>query len=391
MTAYIPATDFAPEPRRTRPMRIASIVTSLTSGGAEILVTNLNTRYSASGAQAGVVAFCDAPVLGNSREMEAQLRDDLEQAGCRFETLGLPARRGFFHGALALHRYLRRERPDVVHAHTVRAVVMLAMCNYRGPLVFTHHNSKLSFSPRMFRMLDYAVDHYVAISNDTAAIYRALSRRPFELIRNAPSPKFRAAQPRTGLHTPGQARILSVGAISAQKNYGLLIEAAQLLKAKPPAGSPPPLFRIAGGGEGLAELRAQVSRAGLDDMVQFLGERSDIAALLADTDIYLNTSRYEGFSIAILEALSSAMPVVATDVPGNRGLVKPTTNGLLCPLDRPQSIASAIARLSLEPALYRQLSAGALTSSREFTIEGAATRHLELYASLLRRRATQKD
>lgn len=368
---------------------VCSIITSLTSGGAEILVTNLNTHYAKYDVLATVAAFCDAPTLGNSAAMEAELNQRLAQADCRFRSLSMKARRGLWQGALALRRFVRDQRPDIIHVHTVRGVLMLALANCGVPIVFTHHNSRLSFPPSLFLLLDRVVACYVAISTETAALYLRHSRRPFVLIPNAPDPTFRVGAPR--LTCAPRARILSVGAISEQKNYPLLIETARTMRDNATAANPAPIFRVAGGGAELENLRARVSKLGLEDVVEFLGERSDIAALLADSDIYLNTSRYEGFSIAILEALSSAIPVVATDVPGNRGLVKPGQNGLLPPSDRPTALASAIGRISGDAAFYRQLSLGAMRSARDYTIEGAARRHLDLYASLLRRTESRKD
>ncbi|WP_454796805.1 glycosyltransferase [Novosphingobium lindaniclasticum] len=389
MTVHAPSEGFARSVSPPQPLRVSSIITSLTSGGAEILVTNLNGAFAAKGASGTVVAFCDAGTLGNSAEMEAELAAQIDRTGCRFESLSLGRRRRLLPGILALRRHLAETRPDVVHAHTVRAVAMLAFCGYRGPVVFTYHNSRLSFPPGLFTLLDRVVHHYVAISNDTAGIYRHLSKRPFTLIQNAPAARYRAAGPRLVPERP--CRILSVGAISDQKNYPLLIETARILRDRATPACPAPLLRVAGGGEGLETLRAQVRELGLEDVVQFLGERRDVPELLARSDLFLNTSHYEGFSVAILEAMAMGLPVVATDVSGNRGLVRPAQNGLLCPVDRPQALAAGIMRLMQDTSLYRQFSAGALTTSREYTIENAASRHLELYSSLLRRRAPQKD
>lgn len=388
MNAPIPARAFSATAPASAP-RICSIVTSLTSGGAEILVTNLNMLFAQQGIEATVVAFCDAESLGNSASMEAELSGRLAQAGCRFRSLSLRARRGLVEGTLALRRLLHEERPDLIHVHTVRGVLMLALAGSKAPIVFTHHNSKLSFPPWLFRLLDRIVDRYVAISNDTAKVYRRYSGRPFVLIPNAPSPAFRALVPRHACSDRPQ--ILTVGAVSDQKNYALLIETARILRDARKSSAQTPRFRIAGGGAGLEALRAYVCRLGLEDTVEFLGERSDIAALIAQSDIYLNTSLYEGFSIAILEALAGGIPVVATDVPGNRGLVKPGLNGFLAPLGRPAALAAAISRMAAEPMLYKQLSAGAMRSAHDHTIEGAARKHLDLYASLMRRPAAQKD
>ena len=386
MTFHAPS-DFTRPADRASPLKVSSIITSLTSGGAEVLVTNLNAAFAAKGAQGTVLAFCDAPTLGNSPEMEAELAAQIAESGCRFESMRLGRSRRLLPGVLALRRHLAGTRPDVVHVHTVRAVAMLALSGFAGPVVFTYHNSRLSFPPALFAAVDRVVHHYIAISNDTAAMYRRLSRRPYTLIQNAPSARYRASAPRAASRRP--CNVLSVGAISDQKNYPLLIETARILQER--AGEGAPVLRIAGGGERLEDLRAQVRALNLERVVEFLGERRDVPDLMARSDLFLNTSHYEGFSVAILEAMAMALPVVATDVAGNRGLVRSAQNGLLCPPDKPETLAAAILQLADDPSLYRQYSAGALATSREYTIENAAARHLELYSSLLRLRAPQKD
>ncbi|TCM21365.1 glycosyltransferase involved in cell wall biosynthesis [Novosphingobium sp. PhB165] len=363
-------------------VKIWSILNSLTSGGAEMLVSNLHANFALQGASSTVVALCHAPTLGNSARTEARLAREIAERG-GFVSLGLDHRRGMFAGARALRRLLRAQRPDVIHAHTARALPMIALAGFGGPVVLTHHNSRLSFSPQMFRLFDRIVSHYVAISHEVADIYRRHSRRPFTLIANAPAATFAAAAPRAEMASP--LRVLSVGAISGQKNYPLLVETArtlreQLRRRMPDA--PPPRFRIAGGGGELEEMRALVRSLGLDTMIDFLGERDDVPRLMTESDVFLNTSRYEGMSVAILEAFASAMPVIATDVAGNRDLVEPYGNGLLAP-ERPHQLAAALLRLLETPGLHNRLSQGALATSRDYTIEAATSRHLSLYAALL--------
>ncbi len=370
--------DRPPAPR----LKVWSILNSLTTGGAEMLVANLHANFAAHGAASTVVALCDAPMLGNSPETEARLTQEIAATG-RFVSLRLDGRRGMFAGARALRRLLRTGRPDVIHAHTARALPMIAISGYRGAVVLTHHNSRLPFSPRLFRVFDQVVTHYVAISHEVAAIYRQHSRRPFTLIANAPAAIFTAAAPRQAMANP--LRILSVGAISDQKNYPLLVETAHMLRGQLRRRMPErplPRFRIAGGGCDLEAMRALVVRRGLEGMVDFLGERDDVPALLADSDLFLNTSKYEGMSVAILEAFASALPVIATDVPGNRDLVEPHRSGLIAP-ERGHQLAGAILRLMETPGLYGRLSQGALATGRDYTIEAATARHVALYTGLL--------
>lgn len=350
-----------------------------------MLVANLSRAFVDAGSQSTVIALCDAATLGNSREMEALLRQQIESHGGRFVSLGLDRRRGVLAGGIAMRRALRQLQPDIVHAHTARALGMIALAGAGVPTVLTHHNSKLTFPPRMFALFDRIAMGYVAISEDTADIYRANARQPYRLIPNAPAPKFRTDKPRERMSHP--ARVLSVGAISAQKNYDLLIKVAQHLRD----GCYPfemPVFQIAGNGPDLGELRRRVEEASLGEAVHFLGERTDIESLMAQSDIYLNTSVYEGMPIALLEAMAMALPIVATDVAGNRELVLDGQGGFLCTLDSPAAIAEALARLIRDEDRFRQMSVNSLIQSKKYSLQGTARQHLEFYEALSPARAS---
>lgn len=358
------------------PLEVWSIVTSLTAGGAEILVSNLSGALVARGITNRVVALCDAATLGNTIEMEANLAEQITRGGGEFVSLGLSRKRGPLEGAAALRKMLAQRVPDVIHCHTARAVAMVALSGFRGSVVLTHHNTRLSFPGYLFRVFDLIVDRYVAISPELEAIYRKRTKRPITLIPNAAAREFVTGSPRSAAHVP--CRILSVGAISDQKNYGLVLETAAALRDNYPS-LVPPKFSIAGGGQGLEEFRKRSQDMGLFVDVEFLGERSDVRDLMSASDILLNSSTYEGLPIAIIEAMGMALPIIATDVAGNRDLVTDGENGLLAPLHDPQGIAAAIGRVIADPALYQSLSLGAVERSGQFSIDRSADRHLDLY------------
>jgi glycosyltransferase involved in cell wall biosynthesis len=169
-----------------------------------------------------------------------------------------------------------------------------------------------------------------------------------------------------------------VGAISSQKNYDLLIETAADLSRR----IPQVMFEVAGGGDALPDFRARVEAEGLTQIVRFLGERSDVRELLSEADIFLNTSLYEGQSVAILEAMAMALPVVATDVPGNRDLVVAGRNGVRAPLGDPRALSQALQRLIEEPEFYAEVSANARKAGLEFSATRSSDAHLDLYRQL---------
>lgn len=365
-------------------LTVCSVLTSLTTGGAENLVLNLGRVFSQQGIDHVIVALCDAETLGNSAATEAAMQEAIVADGARFVSLGLSRRRGVIRGALALARCRRKLRPHLWHFHTARAVSMAAIARLPEPAILTHHNSRLTFPPAMFKLFDTAISSYVAISLETGEMYRQYSRRPERHIPNAAGGNFAASSARNATGKP--VRILSVGAVSEQKNYHLLIDTAVAMRARM-APDAVPVFSIAGGGEGLEELRARVAEIGLGDTVHFLGERQDIRDLLSQNDILLNTSLYEGMAISMIEAMSMALPVVATPVPGNVTMVHNGKDGLLAKTADAPALAEALIGAMDDPQLYRRLSQGALDNSRQYSITGCAKAHLDLYREVVEERA----
>jgi glycosyltransferase involved in cell wall biosynthesis len=361
-------------------MRICSIITTFTSGGAEVLVRNMATEFVRAGQQASVLALCDASSVGNSAETEQLMVEHLKQAGVTARSLGLGRRRGMLAGARALRKALAELRPDIVHAHTARAVLMLRLAGVRVPVILTHHNSRLSFPPRLFAIFDSIVSAYVAISAQCAEIARQHARRPVQLIENGADARFRAPHARS--RPADHSTIIAVGTATEQKDYPTLIRSAQPLKRLLAGHGRSAMIRIVGGGALLPDLQSLSEDVGGTGIVELLGPRHDVPELLASADLFANSSLYEGMPIAMLEALSAALPIVATRVAGNTELVEDGINGLLVPGRDPEALAKAIASILLDESLYRSFSEASLEKSAAYTLEGCAAAHLDLYERL---------
>jgi glycosyltransferase involved in cell wall biosynthesis len=358
-------------------MDICSVITSFTTGGAEMLVCNLSRNFVAAGHQASVVALSHAEAVGNSPDSETQIQARLRENGVDATILGLDGRRSMLKGRRALGRYLEQKRPDVLHLHTARATLMAGLSGTNVPLILTHHNSRLSFSRHLYKVFDQFVFAYVGISPTCASQTRRHARRPVRLILNGADVSRAARAPRTA---PGERpTIIAVGTISDQKNYSALVAAAKCLVPLLASANREFTLQIIGGGEGLSELEELVKKEELEGEIDLLGVRSDVPDLLKAADLFVNSSRYEGLSVATIEALMSGLPVIATDVPGNRDIVDDGENGLLVAQGDPARFAGAIAKALLDHELYSNLSSGALNSSKNFTLERCAEEHLALY------------
>lgn len=362
-------------------MRICSIITSFTSGGAETLVCNLSELFGKAGHDFAVVALSDADQLGNCPKTESRMMARIRTAGGEALSLALGHRRGTLAGASALRRMLATLRPDVVHVHTARAALMLTLVRCSAPVILTHHNSRLGFPKQLFKLFDRTVDAYVAISEECAAQTRRTARRPVQLIINGADSSAFSTAPR--LAPAAHATVIAVGTLSDQKDYPTLIRAVRPLVDLLASNDKKVRVRIVGGGVILPQLTALIKKEGVGDVVELLGVRSDVPELLRCADLFVNSSRYEGLSVAMIEAMMAALPIVATDVPGNRELVQHLSNGLLVAPGDSKQLAQAISSVLLDPKDYASYSAEALARSRNLTIEACAEAHLRLYGQAL--------
>lgn len=187
---------------------------------------------------------------------------------------------------------------------------------------------------------------------------------------------------------PDSHLIAAIGRLWPQKRVKDVIWATELLRCARDGvhhliiGDGPHRWR-------LERFRDQVE---LRDCVHFLGERSDVARFLPHLDCLWLASGYEGQSNAIMEAMSAGVPVVASDIPGNRDLVvpepksdsdPPQTGYLVSVGDRADFARRALLLLN-DPDLRRRLgNAGRERMLREFSVEKMIERHAALYRELV--------
>jgi glycosyltransferase involved in cell wall biosynthesis len=171
----------------------------------------------------------------------------------------------------------------------------------------------------------------------------------------------------------------SVGNIRPVKGYDLLVEAAGTVCSQMPNVH----FYHAGEGDMLDGLRQRCCELGIEDRFTFLGSVKDVPSFLKGLDIYIQPSRSEGLSNAILEAMSSCLPVITTDVGGNPDLVDSGINGILVHLHE-TDIAKQVVSLARNPELRKRLGNGAYEKVLErFQMSSMLQKYYQLYTGTL--------
>jgi glycosyltransferase involved in cell wall biosynthesis len=180
--------------------------------------------------------------------------------------------------------------------------------------------------------------------------------------------------------------VITVANLRPEKNHETLIAAAAAL-----ASTHPQLrFQIVGDGARRAALEHLAELRGVAHMVEFLGHREDVPALLAGADLFVLPSRTEAFPNSAIEAMAAGLPVVCSAVGGLLDLVTPGRTGLLVDPSDPEALAAAIRSLADDPARARALGAAARAEVRSrYSFDRMVQAFEELYEAGLRDTRTQ--
>jgi glycosyltransferase involved in cell wall biosynthesis len=290
---------------------------------------------------------------------------------------------------LLLARLVRELRADVVHTHLVHADVYGGLAaKLRGShLVSTKHNDD-PFRRGAFRYVERGLAH---LADGVVAITESLRRFTIEDV-GVPASKVETIHyglddlPQAwGVNEPDEvpegARIaLAVSRLTAQKGVDVAIRALSSLPGDV-------VLAVLGEGPDRAALERLARELGVERRVFLLGRVPDVAAWLRRADVFVHPARWEGFGLAVLEAMLAGLPVVATNVSSLPELVVDGETGLLVPADDAAALAAAVSSALGKPELGE---AGRARAHAEFSVARMADRHVALYERVTGvRRATE--
>jgi glycosyltransferase involved in cell wall biosynthesis len=164
-----------------------------------------------------------------------------------------------------------------------------------------------------------------------------------------------------------------------QKGIQILIQAVSMLKKDFPDAR----FAVVGDGPFRSQLEAEAKAAGVSNYLLFMGFRKDIPGILSELDIFVLPTLEEAFSVALMEAMASGKPVVASEVGGLPELIT-TETGILVPPGKPDELKNAMYDLMVNPARRLQMGlAGRERVEKHFSIKTMAEGYYQLYKRLV--------
>jgi len=370
------------------PVRIAHVVNSLDVGGGERFLVDLCLNLPRDRFAPEVVCLF----------RPGSLAGVLEARGIAVRSLGLRGTGVRLDAYRTLARALRAGAFAVVHTHLQEGCWYgLPAAALAGIPVRVAHlqNVRPEGSPKL-RLLDAAALRFahaaIGFSAEVVEHHRRRLRYPasrLHLVHNViddrrfrPPPDRDAARAALGL-APAHVAVVNVASLTPQKGQAQLLVAARAVRERFPG------VRFLLVGDGLERARLETLRRdlGLEEHVVLLGKRDDVPAILAASDVFVLPSRWEGLSVALLEAGLAGLPAVVSDLPANREVVQAGTTGLVVPVDQPDGLAAAVCTLIDDPELRRRLGRAAKRRVVErFLMDASVQKVTRIYDELLRER-----
>jgi len=388
-------------------LTVLQLTSDLEVGGAQETTRMLAKYLPRSGCETVVGTFADGP-----------LRADIAQLGVCVEVL--PGRR---HSILALGRFaaemvrLRRALVRLVRAHHVDVVLTKGLgtldflvmtlrlrAGSRPQVWWTIENSVFmvrrehlashawllrpkQLSHRLlYRVGASLVNGIIAVSDDTARSFRQrvgeVGDRVVVVCNAVDTERHPASIDRDAVRAqlgfgPRHHVMTMVGTFKRQKGHTYLLDAFATV-----TGQLADLhILLVGDGELAGQVRARVTELGLDDRVHLLATRRDVPELLAASDSFVLPSLWEGLPVALVEAMASRLPVIATDVSGTSQVMVPGVTGWIVPPADADALAKAMIELVSDPPRAAAMAQAAAARATAFSAQAQA----EHLAALFRR------
>jgi glycosyltransferase involved in cell wall biosynthesis len=357
-------------------------------GGAERQVILLAQGLRQRGWRVSVVALS-----GTGGEAAAELTS----AGAAFLTLEMRKGLADPRGWLRFNRWLKRESPDVLHAHLPHAVWLCRWSRLTAPvrvLVDTLHSSSTGTIGRHlgYRFNDWLADDVTAVSHAVANAHLSAGlASQITVIPNGvdveewrPDQKIRATM-RRELDLNHEFLWFAAGRLDPVKDYPTLLSAmAQLPQTA--------RLVIAGRGPLENELRALSKSLGIETRVRFLGFEPDVRRWMQAVDGFVLTSLWEGLPMALLEAAACGLPAVATDVLGTREVVQNGETGWLASGGDPSELAKFMSMMMATTAEGRKAMGERARQNviEQFSLKTVLHSWESFYSELLSRNPTPK-
>lgn len=392
-----------------QPLRVMHLILNLDIGGAQEVVRTLVNQMAELGHKPLVCSFRDGP-----------LRLEIEKAGIPVEII--PERQYTFlylpqfvkeliEIRNSLLQLVKKYGIQVIQTHLLQSLDFLVSTISIDPhppkIFWTIHNVNFMLQkddlPRYHWMLGFKrtvyrflflramknIDGLIAVSeqvSDSLFSYSKNLEGKITVINNGVDiNRYRITEDKSGIreslgYGEDDLLVITVAILKEQKGHRYLISAAAELIPEYPKLK----FLLAGDGILKDDLIRLVDSNGIGENFHFLGIREDIPELLAACDYFILPSLWEGLPMALIEAMASGLPIVATEVSGSKQVMNDGKTGLLVPPGDSHALAQALTKLISQPNFACEMANSARERIQEsYSVEKQTDEHIDLYMAKL--------
>ena len=353
-------------------MKVIQVIPNLLMGGAEIMCENLTLELKNMDIDVKIVSLYS---------YETPITERLKENGV--EIIFLDKKPGMDLSIIKkLKKVFDREKPDVVHSHiSSQKYAMPAAKKSKVPVrVHTVHNvaqKELTKIDKFLAKRFYKKQGVIPVAlseavKETVAMVYGNLQKEVPVVFNGINLSKCIKKESYGVE--GNLKIVHIGRFSEQKNHKGLIDAFKIFNSQRPESE----LWLIGDGPKREEMEEYVKENNLTSSVKFLGLQSNVYGFLHEADIFTLPSIYEGIPMTLIEAMGTALPIVATNVGGIPDMITDNESGILTRIDA-KEIADAFLRLSNDEELRKKLGQNALYRSQAFSSVEMAKKYIEIY------------
>ena len=368
----------------THKIKVMQITHDLNIGGLQRVASDIALNIDQTKFEVSVCALREG----------GPFEDELLEAGIK--VIKLPA----IHNGVdylsfwKLFKIFKKEEPHLIHTHNTQPLLdgITAAILANVPVrIHTDHARRFPDKRRYMYaewLLSHFTDRMIAVSESTKADlvkYEKIKPEKIEVVQNGIDgikylDKINIEEKKRELCIDNTLNpVLGfVGRLSNEKGLTYLIKAIKLLVKE----FPDVLLLIIGEGELLNDLKLETMELGIERNVSFLGPRFDVSEVMQLFDIFVLPSEREGLSLVLIEATAASLPIVATDVGGNRQVVKNGRNGLIVKPKDVLSLYNAIKQLMMDKNLQKRFARHSFNLFKSnFSLEKMIEKYEAIYQS----------
>jgi GalNAc-alpha-(1->4)-GalNAc-alpha-(1->3)-diNAcBac-PP-undecaprenol alpha-1,4-N-acetyl-D-galactosaminyltransferase len=350
-------------------MRITLVISSMWGGGAERVLSVLASGWAEQGHDITLLTFEEEGGLAYpiQERVKIQRLSLLHASSYRLEGLFRN-----FHRVRVLRRAIWKSQPELIISFMdqVNVLTLLATRGFRTPVIISEHIDPLHYHvgwlwSGLRRIVYPLADMLVCPTRSTLARFQAIAKVPGTVIAN-PVVMSSPIYPRQRNGPPTGYTLVAMGRLVQQKGFDLLLEAFSRIADQHPAWS----LTIIGKGPLRSQLEEQRRVLALNDRVHFAGELADPFPALCAADLFVFSSRVEGFGMALAEAMACGLAVVSFDCPSGPGeIVRHDVDGVLVPPQDTAALAAMLDRLMTNQKERQRLAARAPEVLHRFDLD----------------------